>query len=169
MRKISVVSASFFVLLFFTGLTACDTRDRSIAQDSAKAPDFTLDIVQGGEFSMSEAEGHVVILGFWATWCPPCLREIPHFEALHQEYGDEGLIVLGASVDDMTSSEMLEFIDRNEISYPVGITDRSIRRDYGGIRAVPTTFIVDRSGIIVEEISGYRNKEFFEDKIKDLL
>ncbi len=169
MRKLYLAAVGLFVLLLSVGLVACEMQGNSMAQDAATAPDFTLDLVQGGEFTMSEAEGYVVILGFWATWCPPCLREIPHFESLHQEYGDEGLIVLGASIDDMTSSEMLEFIERNDITYPVGITDRSIRNDYGGIRAVPTTFIVDRSGIIVEEISGYRNREFFEERIKELL
>lgn len=157
-------------ILAFAALSACDGNGRqSKASAENKAPDFTVETINHGNFTLSDTRGQVVLLNFWATWCPPCRVEIPHLKALYREYSDSGLVVVGASIDKMSTQELARFVATNEMEYPVFLADESMLRDYGGIRSVPTTLIIDRNGSVVDTVVGYRDKGFFEELIEGLL
>ena len=119
------------------------------------APDFTLTALDGSSFTLSDHRGEVVILNFWATWCLPCLAEMPTLEALHQELGDAGLRIVGISQDTGGADEIRPFAEQLAVSYPL-LPDPAfnVSTRYGGVPVLPTTIVVDREGRIVESEYG---------------
>jgi cytochrome c biogenesis protein CcmG/thiol:disulfide interchange protein DsbE len=133
------------------------------------APAFTLMDLNGKKVSLSDFKGKVVILDFWATWCPPCVREIPHFIELYKEYKDNGFAMVGISVDQQGINVVKAFNQRFKINYPILMADSQISRAYGNITGIPTTFVIDPAGKIYRMYVGYRSKSVFETDIKKLL
>lgn len=141
---------------------------RAIRPPSAElAPDFEVkDLMTGRTFKLSDYKGKVVILDFWATWCPPCKAEIPFFIELEQQYGKQGLAILGAATDD--PRKVKAFYKNNGMNYPVFEADQQMAMNYGGIQGIPTTFIIDRDGYIREKYVGFRPKSMFEEAFLSL-
>lgn len=133
------------------------------------APQFTLDDINGKSVSLNDYKGKVIILDFWATWCPPCREEIPDFIALQNEYGKKGLQIIGIAVDRDGIKSVKPFYENMGMNYPVLLTDGKVESRYGGIRAIPTTFIIDKKGSIVKKYVGFQSKAVFEKEIKELL
>jgi cytochrome c biogenesis protein CcmG/thiol:disulfide interchange protein DsbE len=133
------------------------------------APDFALMDISGDETRLSDFRGKVVILDFWATWCPPCRAEIPHFIELYSEYKDNGLEIIGVTMDWNASRQAGPFAAENGMNYTVLIGDRKTADLYGGIVSIPTTFIIDREGGLRKKYIGYQDKSVFEKDIKELL
>ncbi|MFC1481132.1 TlpA family protein disulfide reductase [Candidatus Neomarinimicrobiota bacterium] len=139
------------------------------------APDFTLHDLQGKRYTLHELRGQVVVINFWATWCGPCRYEIPDLTRIYNSYKEEGVIVLGISLDDLHPDQIGRFSKNYKISYPVLHGPRSelakLTAAYGGISSIPTTFIVDRDGYIAQDniIVGARNEAAFKAKINPLL
>lgn len=135
-----------------------------------KAPDFILDEISGEKFHFYEhINNKVVILDFWDTWCPPCRAEIPHFIEIYSDYEDKGVLIIGIALGREGIEKVKSFCEENGINYPVLVANREVIESFGGISAIPTTFIINKKGEIVEKVIGYRDKEFFEEKIKELL
>jgi len=132
------------------------------------AADFTLPRLGGGYFTLSSLKGKVIILDFWATSCPPCRKEIPGFVELHETYKDEGLEIVGVCLES-ESNKVKAFAEDLGISYVLVFANRGVSQEYGGIRYIPTTFIIDRRGDVAKKHIGYVSKEVFEDEIKKLL
>jgi len=139
------------------------------AEARAAAPSWELNDVGGKPLKLSDFKGKVVILDFWATWCPPCRAEIPGFVALQNKYADKGLTVIGVSVDEQGPSVVKPFMRQLKMNYPVVMADQKIIADYGGIEAIPTTFIIDREGAIVSVHQGYTDGATLEKEIQSLL
>ena len=133
------------------------------------APEFSLKDSSGTEKKLSDFRGSVVIIDFWATWCPPCREEIPHFVDLYNQYKDQGLEIIGVSMDQSPERVIPGFIERNNINYTILFGEDSVYDLYGGINAIPTTFVVDKDGNLVRKYIGYREKGVFEQDIKELL
>lgn len=134
------------------------------------APSFTLKDLAGNNVSLSDYKGKVVFVNFWATWCPPCRAEIPHFVELVEKYGEDGFAILGISVDDPKDYKKIpDFKERFKINYPILLSDGKVASDYGGIRSIPTTFVVDRDGKELGKIVGTRSKARFEQIVKQVL
>ena len=133
------------------------------------APEWQLNDPDGQPVKLSDFKGKVVILDFWATWCPPCRAEIPGFIALQKQYAAQGLTVVGVSLDTAGASVVKSFMQHLGMNYPVVIGDEKTAADYGGITAIPTTFVIDRSGKIVTSHQGYASQVVFESEIRPLL
>jgi len=132
------------------------------------APSFTLTSLDGSKVSLADFKGKVIILDFWATWCPPCKREIPDFIALQAKYGAKGLQVVGVAVSDQEPA-VRQFAKDNGMNYPVVFGTPQVASQYGGVESIPTTFIIDREGKIRETFVGYRSADTFEAVISGLL
>jgi thiol-disulfide isomerase/thioredoxin len=133
------------------------------------APSWQLSDVDGKPVKLSDFKGKVVILDFWATWCPPCRMEIPGFVAIQKKYADKGFTVIGVSVDEEGPSAVKPVVIELEVNYPIVVADAKIVSDYGGIEVIPTTFIIDRQGDISSVHEGFTDRATFEGQIQSLL
>lgn len=135
-----------------------------------KAPDFTLKDINNKPFNLSSLRGKVVILNFWATWCPPCRAEMPSLNNLYREFRNKGLEVVAISTD-RYSSIIKDYISKNPIDFIVLIdTDNKVSRQFK-VFSIPTTFLIDRNGIIIERYLGEENwaSPEIKKKIKEAL
>ena len=172
MKKSKVILFILAILLIMILAPLLRSQQVSVTKNNSGnqvASDFTLYDLDNKPFRFSDLKGKVVILDFWATWCPPCRAEIPHFKSLYTEYQEEGLEIVGIALDQGGANIVKPFVKDNEITYPILISNQSVTEDYGGIRGIPTTFVIDREGRIVEKFVGYRDKEVFESAIQKLL
>ncbi|MEJ2586561.1 MAG: TlpA disulfide reductase family protein [Deltaproteobacteria bacterium] len=124
------------------------------------APDFSLPAISGDTVTLGAYEGFVVLLDFWATWCPPCRMSIPELVKLQKEYKDDGFIVLGISMDDpsrISDQDLESFKKMARINYPILRYNKKIVGDYfqDGRVSLPTMFIIDREGKIRKRIVGF--------------
>jgi peroxiredoxin len=138
-------------------------------KSSAVAPDFTLPTVDGKELKLSDYKGKVVIIDFWATWCPPCRKGIPDLIDLKKKYGAKGFEVIGISLDTETKGHVPGFVKSNGMNYPVVYGNQNVTQLYGGIEAIPTTFVIDKQGKIVATYQGLVPAATFENHLKKLL
>lgn len=140
-----------------------------VVGQTAVMPEWSIKDVEGKTVRAADFKGKVLILDFWATWCGPCRAEIPNFIALQKQYEKQGLVVLGLSVDEGGADVVKQFMQRLGMNYPVVLADQNIQEAFGGIEAVPKTFIIDRKGRIAKEHTGFVDKHEFENEIKPLL
>jgi thiol-disulfide isomerase/thioredoxin len=128
-------------------------------KDPASVPAFTAADLDGRE--VSSAHGKVIIVNFWATWCPPCRAEIPDLVALQAKYRDQ-LQIIGVSEDEVPPEEVKRFVIEHKINYPVVMTTKEIDRLFPGVQALPTSFIVDRDSRLVQKHVGMLTAEMTE-------
>lgn len=129
---------------------------------------FTATDVRTGEtIALTNYRGKVVVLNFWATWCPPCRGEIPDLIQLSKDFAGK-IVVIGATVNDDEDSTRT-FARNNGIKYPLFMSDNTLEAHYGGITGVPTTFIIDKTGKIVKKVVGGRTYDSFADLIEPYL
>lgn len=136
--------------------------------DGNMAPDFALTSTEGKTIRLSDFRGKVVVVDFWATWCPPCKAEIPDFIKLYSQYKSDGFQMLGISVDQGGLAVVKPFIKNFGINYPIMLANSQVVQDYGGISAIPTTFVIDKQGHVRASFVGYRPVSVFEKLIKQL-
>ncbi len=132
------------------------------------APEFQLTTLDGKPLSLESARGKVVLLNFWATWCGPCRAEIPDLIALQEKYAGK-LQIIGLMVDEDDAGLVKQVVTRTGINYPVALTSPEIRIKYGGIAALPTSFVLDTQGRVVQKHEGLRNPALYEAEIRALL
>ncbi|MBL4819514.1 MAG: TlpA family protein disulfide reductase [Gammaproteobacteria bacterium] len=132
--------------------------------------DFSLQDMNGNEVKLSDFKGQVILLDFWATWCGPCRIEIPGFIELFDKYQEQGLQILGISVDDPVDSLLL-YAEEMEMNYPVLVGDGrdDVKDAFGPLYGFPSTFLINREGNICHQHTGFAPKEKFEEEILQLL
>lgn len=133
------------------------------------APAWELKDLDGKMVKSSDFKGKVVLLDFWATWCPPCREEIPGFVSLQKKHGDKGLVVVGVSLDDEGVKGVKDFVAKNKINYPIVMGDGKTTELFGGVKGIPTTFIIDKKGNIVGKHVGFTEEKAFEKEVLALL
>jgi peroxiredoxin len=167
-RKSLVVAALLVVIT-----AACSSSSSVNAAKESKglkpAPDFALPGPDGQVVRLSDFKGKVVLLDFWATWCGPCKIEIPWFIEFQRQYKDQGFTVIGVSLDEGGWADIRPFMDEMKMNYPVLLGNDEMTEPFGGIEVLPTTFLIDRQGRIVDVHRGLVSKNEFEKTIKDLL
>jgi thiol-disulfide isomerase/thioredoxin len=136
---------------------------------SSVAPDFSLESLDGKTVHLSDLRGKAVLLNFWATWCGPCKIEMPWFVDFQSEYGSQGLQIVGVAMDDASKEDIAKFAKDMGVNYPILIGKEAVGDQYGGVPALPETFLITRDGRIVDKIVGLRGKAEIEDSIKKAL
>lgn len=122
----------------------------------SEAPAFTRQGLDGRTLSLHDLRGRVILLNFWATWCAPCLKEMPVFAQWLVECNGRGLEVLGVNMDD-DPEPVRTVVSRLHLNYPVLRGDAELARRYGGVLGLPVTFLIDRRGIVRRRIDGAAN------------
>ena len=118
-----------------------------------RAPDFNLAADDGSGFSLGDYQGKLVLLNFWATWCPPCVQEMPSLNALHERFQDRGLVVLGVSVDEDQQAYQ-QFVERLGIVFPTVLDPaRQVSNRYGTLK-YPETYLINREGVVIRKYIG---------------
>ena len=161
------ILVSGFILVF--GLLSTPPAVFAIAQKGQPAPPFKVTSISGQPLSLANYKGHVLILDFFASWCEPCKRSIPHIMELNKKYGKQGLQILGLSLDE-DKDDLVEFAGPLKLNYPVALANEDLQTEYG-LRSIPTLFIINKKGIITEKFMGMTDevKKNIETTIKRLL
>lgn len=133
------------------------------------APDFTLETLDGKNLSLSDLKGKAVLVNFWATWCGPCKIETPWLVEMQNQYGSQGLQVVGVAMDDSGKDEIAKFAKDMGVNYPVLLGKEAVGDAYGGVPALPESFFVGRDGKIVDRIIGLKGRGEIEDSVKKAL
>jgi peroxiredoxin len=165
------------VVLCVVSLAGCATSTSSseagASSQSGPAPDFALSSLEGKTVHLSDHLGKVVVLDFWATWCTPCLAEIPHLEALYEAHEKEGLVILGLSIDGPeTLSNVAPMVRRYALTFPILLDDETrVLAQYNPARDAPFAVIIDRAGKVVERRTGYQpgDEKNLEARLVELL
>jgi thiol-disulfide isomerase/thioredoxin len=137
-------------------------------KDPEPAPPLDAKDVFGNPVNKDNWPGKVVMVNFWATWCPPCRYEIPELLELKKEYGDK-LEIIGISEDDDGPDGVVHFVMQKGMDYPIVMATREIVRSYGGVPALPTTFLINTEGRVVTKHSGLYPKDAYDQEIRSLL
>jgi len=162
--------------ILFAAFTAFALLAPQESKDFGKRPDWSITLPDGKKASASDYDKKVVIVDFWATWCPPCRKEIPGFIKLQKEYGEKGLAIVGFSFDrDQAAHD--KFVKEQNMNYlsifAMNDAGQAVIEQFqkliGEIKGIPTTLVIDRKGQIIYKHVGYGAPEEFEKIIKSLL
>ena len=133
------------------------------------APDFAVTTIDGEELTLSELRGQVVLVNFWATWCPPCRLEMPGFQDVWEDYRDRGFTIVGLSVDRGVRDDVVRWVRQREITYPIAFAPGAVVRAYGGANVLPTSVLINREGRIVHRVEGFYAEPALRAAVRRLL
>jgi len=141
----------------------------AFAQQDSPAPPFSVRDLEGRTVRLQDLRGRPVVIEFWATWCAPCRVSMPELDALQERYADQGLVVLGLSLDEDGSAPVKRFVDKLGVKFRIALANEKLLAQYGPIRSAPTTLFINRKGILVRRVVGYVDRETVETFIRELL
>jgi cytochrome c biogenesis protein CcmG/thiol:disulfide interchange protein DsbE len=174
-REIAALALRLFAtlsgLLFACVVSADPQEARNVirfVRNPDPAPEFKLQSLDAKPIALADSRGKVILLNFWATWCGPCRAEIPDLIALQRRYQDR-LQIIGLTVDEDDPGAVQQVVAETGINYPVGMASPEIRLEYGGIAALPTSFVLDTQGRVVQKHEGLRDPVLYETEIRALL
>ena len=133
----------------------------------AEAPEFALPDLKGEVHKLSDYRGKWVVVNYWATWCPPCLDEIPELVAFHDEYAPHRAVVLGINYEEVDLDYLRGFVEEFFVSYPILLGEQKAKTPFGLLYGLPTTYVVSPQGKVVEHFTGGVSKENLEQVIRD--
>jgi len=151
-----------------TGQDSPDANVIRFVKNPDAAPAFQLNDLNGKPVSLAEAKGKIVLLNFWATWCGPCRAEIPDLVDLQKRYADK-FEIIALATDEDDPDEVRRFVLQSGINYRVAMSSDAVRRDYGGIAALPTSFVIDPEGRIVQKHVGLNDPSIYELEVRAML
>lgn len=132
------------------------------------APEFVRADVRGQSVDLAAYRGRVVLLTFWATWCAPCLNEIPHWMEWQRRYGREGFGVIGVSMDD-DAAQVRRLVKKRRMNYPVVMGDARLGELYGGVLGLPVTYLIDRRGVVAARFQGATDLGALQRRVEQLV
>lgn len=136
---------------------------------STGGADFAIPALDGSTVRLSDHDGKVVLIDFWASWCAPCREMVPVLSKLFREYSDDGLVVLGISLDQTEPKTLGYLVQEWGIPYRILLGDEKILKVFGGVTSLPTLFIINREGRLVGKMLGYHSYRELEDQVKRYL
>lgn len=139
-----------YILIGIMIVLACRSGEKAL--DASIQNDFTLQSLDGQSYTLSKLKGNVIIVDFWATWCPPCRNSIPALTRLYEKYRDQGFLVLGISTEDMGT--LKEFQGTQQIPYPILLGTKEVVQAYE-VTAIPKMFFFDKKGTVRKTQTGY--------------
>lgn len=140
------------------------------AAQRGPAPEVRSRSISGATWDLASMRGKVVLVDFWATWCPPCRKTIPHLIELQNEYGDRGLEVVGISLDQGGEQLVTQFVQQSGINYPIVVDGSGTYANrFGGVEGIPTVFLIDKQGRIAARQQGAGPKEMIQAAVESLL
>ncbi len=151
------------------GVSPQSTAEAASTGETIPLPEFSLLDANGKEFTKAGIEGQVVLLNFWATWCGPCKIEMPWFIDFQRKYKDKGFTVLAVSLDEDGWEVVRPFAEELKANFPILLGDDAMAEEFGGVIALPTTFIINKKGEIVTRHTGLVSKDEYETEIERLL
>lgn len=157
------------ILLVTLILVSCGRRSGQVEMTAGGTPDIMLPSLSGKVVRLTDYEGKVLLVDFWATWCPPCQEMVPQLTKLHENYASRGLVVIGIALDREGAEIVEPFVRKYEVSYTVLLGSMDTAEAFGGISSIPTTFIIDRKGRLVRKLSGYHSERELAVQIKKYL
>ncbi len=172
-RRLSLLAGLALAVLAIAGCSGGTTvsLDGTAAKSGEPefAPDFTLPDLAGNTFRLSDTAGRVRLVDFWATWCAPCIEEIPMFKELHEEYSGQGFTLIAVAMDLEGAEQVRPVVDKFEIPYLNLLGNDEVAESFGGVLGLPTAFLIDGEGRIVDQFLGPVPKKVLEGKIRELL
>ena len=166
---VAVVAAAMLYFGFHMARRSGTDHAPGVLGYGTPAPNFTLQTLDGKDVSLADFRGKAVVVNFWATWCGPCKIETPWLVELQNQYGSQGLQVVGVAMDDSGKDEIAKFAKDMGVNYPVLLGKESVGDAYGGVPALPESFFVGRDGKIVDRILGLKGRGEIEDSVKKAL
>lgn len=145
---------SCFISLILAAALFCAAPAFALLSKGQAAPPLKVTTTSGQQVTLANYRGRVLVIDFFATWCPPCRESIPHLVALNSKYGRLGLQVLGLSLDEGGERELKAFVADKRLNYPVAIAGDDLATEYG-VRSIPTMYIINKKGMVVERYMGY--------------
>ncbi len=130
------------------------------------AIDLALSNVDGSEHNLNDFKGNWIVVNFWATWCPPCIAEMPDLQSFHDKHSDNGAMVIGVNVEDLSNEQILSFLDTYSISYPIFRGANMMNSKLGSVSGLPTTFLVSPQGTVEARQVGSVTSEMIENFIE---
>jgi thiol-disulfide isomerase/thioredoxin len=161
------MSKRVLILIFFVALLLVSPAI-VLAQQTA-APQFVLRDINGNTVRLSAYRGKVVLINFWATWCPPCRAEMPDLVRLQREHARQGLQVIGITYPPETKIRVRRFASSLKVNYPIILGTRQLKARFSSDETLPLTIVIDRDGKVSNIIVGILLREEFDEKIKPLL
>jgi thiol-disulfide isomerase/thioredoxin len=182
MKGVDMKKLTFLALIAIASFTvsgcggatepAADSGVASEAPSDLKpAPEFSLENVAGGMFTSDDLKGKVAIVDFWATWCAPCIEEIPNYNEISAKYADKGVVLVGVTLESGSLEEVKPKVSEFNMKYPVIMGDDKLVEGFGGVLGFPTTFVLTQDGKIYQKYLGLRTnkRELLEKDIEALL
>ncbi len=155
-KRPSLGTVGWLLLLGFVGYRLWPelAAAAGVAGGNARAPELRLATLAGDSIRPESLRGKVVLVNFWATWCPPCRVEMPGFESVYRSHADRGFVIVGLADDPASDARIRSFLQERGITYPVARPDAALEAAFGSPNALPTSFLIDRSGRIRYTVRG---------------
>lgn len=163
-KAVGAIVAPLLMMVLVFGVGAAWGAAAAMPEFQLSGVDHSLPTVSSEAF-----KGKVLLVNFWATWCPPCRQEIPSLIRLHEENSDKGFSVIGISMDKSAPDKVAKFVKKIGVNYPMALGTNEIATSFGASGAIPSTFLVDASGMIVKKYPGYTTYEKMAKDLKEVL
>ena len=150
-KTLGLMSVAFIIAAACAGVGS--------SQTNVTAPDFSLRDLQGRTHTLADYEGKVLVLNFWATWCPPCRAEIPDFVEAYDELNGQGLEIIGVTMENISAADLEDFARDMKMNYTVAFGTEEVARSYRPGQYIPATIIIDKKGVIRHRHVGSMEKD----------